>query len=807
MTRQTVDFGIDLGTTNSAIACMEKRGPRIVRNRYQSDLTPSAVAITSENEILVGQDAIRSPRLNPALKFKRLMGTNQRISMGNGVEMSPIDLSAEVLKELKASVRRRYDEDLVDVVITVPAMFQQPQCEATYEAARRAGLNAVALLQEPIAAATAYLSEKVEEGYYLVYDLGGGTFDVSLIHVHSGEMHVIGYGGDNFLGGSDFDLRIAQWLINQLQSQYGPLPHLQEPAMRWRLMRECEDAKIRLTDERETFIDLSELNLPIKKIPINRDIFSDLIEDLITKTINHTNNRIQEANLKKEDISGILLVGGPTQTPYIRERIREELQIPIYLEDPMTIVALGAAIYAGTILKPNKDRAAFVSRKTVSIELYYEPVCPDVTVPISGRVSNLESFEGEVRFVRSSKDWETGWIKLKNRSFVTNLKLNADEMITTFNIELRDTLGNLVSVNPSLVSIRFGTAPAKPVTPYHYGVALDGGTMDVIIESGSPLPAYGYPKTYRTNKTIHAGTEEEFVIYFLEGHSKVAEDNLKVGELRLKGIDFPHSLRQDEKVEIRMRMDESRRLSAKVYIPVFDREFDVTLRSVISGVSIAELERQILRTLKMVDEVDEFIQDDSERQILVQTSNELERLKSELIDLEFSNLEQPQTKSVEEFLQRLLRARQNFRPIYDRYRIEVEQSGLREMIEKTMELCEKFDDKTGIMKLQNLQKEADKCRRLNDLKGMNIIKEQVAAIFHKHAQKTNEFWLALLQWLENKEHSALNQSAYKQALSKLAASINRGDIEEIREAARLAISLLPEEERTSSPYENTIIKL
>jgi molecular chaperone DnaK len=181
MERQTVDFGIDLGTTNSAIACAGRRRIEIVKNRLQSELTPSAVSRTARGQLLVGQDALDKYDAAPATRFKRLMGTANRVSLGDGSEMSPEELSAEVLKELRSATRLRYDLDLTHVVITVPAMFQQPQCEATHRAAELAGLAAVTLLQEPIAAATAYLNESAEPGDYLVYDLGGGTFDVSLV--------------------------------------------------------------------------------------------------------------------------------------------------------------------------------------------------------------------------------------------------------------------------------------------------------------------------------------------------------------------------------------------------------------------------------------------------------------------------------------------------------------------------------------------------------------------------------------------------------------------------------------------------
>ncbi|MEM4408356.1 MAG: Hsp70 family protein, partial [Candidatus Caldarchaeum sp.] len=414
MARQTVDYGIDLGTTNSAIARMEKKGPKIVKSRYQSDTVPSAVAVGPHGEVLVGEDALKDARLMPARQFKRLMGTNRKIRMADGSEWDPVSLSAEVLKELKASVKRRYDEDLTHVVITVPAMFQQPQCEATYQAARKAGLEAVALLQEPIAAAIAYLNDEPAEGYYLVYDLGGGTFDVSIVKVHSGEMHVVAHGGDNFLGGADFDKRILEWVIQQIEIGYGHYPQLNSPTGRWVLMKECELAKIRLTDEERTSIDLSYFDLPIAKIDISRQILNDLVEDLVEKTIFHAKMRLDESRLSPNDINAVLLVGGPTQMPYIRQQIREQLGIETRLEDPMTIVALGAAIHASTILMPSRPRQHRKDETSVSLDIHYEPVSPDLECTVSGRVVSPAGFAGEIRFSRSTGDWDTGWVRLQN---------------------------------------------------------------------------------------------------------------------------------------------------------------------------------------------------------------------------------------------------------------------------------------------------------------------------------------------------------------------------------------------------------
>lgn len=796
MARQTVDYGIDLGTTNSAIARMEKRGPRIIKGRYQSDTIPSAVAVGLQGEILVGEDALKDPRLVPATQFKRLMGTQQMIKMADGSKWSPTALSAEVLKELKASVRRRYDEDLSQVVITVPAMFQQPQCEATYQAAKQAGLEAVSLLQEPIAAATAYLSDNPDNGYYLVYDLGGGTFDVSLIQVESSEMRVVAHGGDNFLGGADFDKRIYEWLLQQLESGYGRYPQLDTPVSRWILLRECERAKMRLTDEEKTNIDLSFFDLPIAKIEITRSIFVDLIEDLVEKTVFHTKMRIDEARLSSSDVHAILLVGGPTQIPYIRERLRSDLGIETRLEDPMTIVALGAAVHASTILKPTSAKPVKSLHNKVILELHYNPVSPDSVATLSGTVVYPEQFEGQIRIERENRDWDTGWLPLSKGAFLTDLSL-ASQPTTTFNISIRDSQGNILDVEPNSVTLRWGTAPARPVAPYHYGVALDDGTMDIIIEEGTPLPAYGRPKEYRTNRSITAGSDEEFVVYFLEGHSRIARDNVKVGELRMSGRQFKRTLKQGERVEVRMRMDESRRLSARVYIPTFDVEFPIALEAAIQQFSPDMLDNEIQEAQQLIGEIGEFLNED-EQDVVIQASAELERLEREI----------RQGESViasEEAYQKLARIKQTLRPIHSQHKIDVTYKEIALLIQHSEELCQRFNDQMGLAVLQDLKKELDKCRRLNLLKDMDAIRDRAIEIGREHAMKTPEFWVGLVVWLANQLPRATNRAMYLQALNKARQSLESGDLEAVRLAAVEAFQYLPDT-GAENPYADAILR-
>ena len=210
MARNTIDFGIDLGTTNSEIAVVDKGQVHVIRNGFRDEITPSAVRIDRKGSIIVGKLAFNQrvdDKENTHTQFKRLMGSQQILDFPNsGRHMKPEELSAEVLKSLRQDVLREIGEEMTASVITIPALFEIPQCDATRRAAESAGITCSPLLQEPIAAALAYgFQAESLDGFLLVYDLGGGTFDASLIRTVEGRLRVIDHAGDNFLGGKDFD--------------------------------------------------------------------------------------------------------------------------------------------------------------------------------------------------------------------------------------------------------------------------------------------------------------------------------------------------------------------------------------------------------------------------------------------------------------------------------------------------------------------------------------------------------------------------------------------------------------------------
>lgn len=785
MQSQTVDYGIDLGTTNSAVARATQSGVGIIKNRFQGDTTPSAVSRRKSGQTLVGQDALAKPDLSPATRFKRLMGTGNRTVLADGSELLPEELSAEVLKELKASAQLRYDEQPTHAVITVPAMFQQPQCEATHRAAQLAGLTAVSLLQEPIAAATAFLNEDATEGYYLVYDLGGGTFDVSVVRVRDNEMSVVAHGGDNYLGGSDFDLRMAEWVTQKLERQHGTLPELREAVPRHLLLQACERAKIDLSTCTDTIIDLGDLDIPTAQLPITQADLEDLVGERVTRTIQLTKERLLQAELRPQDVRSLLLVGGPTMTPFIRRRLKEEVGVAFSLQDPMTIVARGAAIAASSILIPKRASTPISRGRSIVLELYYDPVSPEVECTLSGKVTAPMEFSGEIRISRTGGDWDTGWLPLRSSAFLCSLHLGVSGS-AEFQLSVRDLQGVIQEVSPANITIRKGLTAAAPVTPYNYGVALAGGKFHVIVPCNQPLPAVGTYTDFRTVRAVPAGSTVELPVYFLEGNSPVAADNSQVGELLVRGQDLPRTLREGEKVEIRIRIDESRRVTARVSIPILDLDYAVEIASLIANPPMDDLKASLAETANSVSSISDVVEPEDEVH-LQKTRRDLEQIEA---DMEMAV--QGEIGAAERTHQKLMPLRAELRKLENKYGLQASWREAIAEIERAKAISENFQDRMGVASSQDLRQEADRCLRLKDERGLKAVQERAEAIFWQHYLHTRECWIGYIEWLRGERRFAREAISFDEFLKRAEDCLLRDDYEGVRLNGRQAASYLPE---------------
>jgi len=379
-------IGIDLGTTNSCVAIMEGGEPKVLTNAEGSRTTPSVVAITAEGERLVGQIAKRQAITNPEntiFSVKRLIGrrfdspevkdattklpykivradNNDAHVEIRGKAYSPQEISAMVLQKMKATAEDYLGEKVTDAVVTVPAYFDDSERQATKDAGKIAGLNVLRIINEPTAAALAYGLDRKKDEHIAVFDLGGGTFDVSILEIGDGVFEVKSTNGNTYLGGDDFDLRVMDWLVGEFKKQEGIDLKNDKMALQ-RLKEAAEKAKIELSSSQETdvnlpFITADQTGPKHMQMKLTRAKLEQLVDDLVEKTVGPCEKALSDAGLTRDKIDEVVLVGGMTRMPAVVKRVKEFFgKEPHKGVNPDEVVAIGAAIQGGVLKGEVKD--------------------------------------------------------------------------------------------------------------------------------------------------------------------------------------------------------------------------------------------------------------------------------------------------------------------------------------------------------------------------------------------------------------------------------------------------------------------
>lgn len=621
-----INFGIDLGTTNSAIAKFIKGEITIFSNPqdYGRNTLPSVVSFRKD-KIIVGNKAKEFLERDPKSVFgvfKRKMGTAESFKITSINESkTPIDLSAQVLKELKTFVNTGDDVDAA--VITIPASFDTIQSNATKEAGIVAGFKQVVLLQEPIAASLAYANLKKEremsDGRWLVYDLGGGTFDVALILIKDGEMKVLDHEGDNFLGGADFDQMIVEEIVipkicddynfknlkNDMQSASGKFN-----SKYYMLLRRAEEAKISLSSKTsaEIIVDGFEDEVGNKvdmEIIITRSEFSALIKANIDRTIEMVRKILTRNTLKPVDVLFNLMVGGSTYIPYVRSRVEEVLQIPVNCEiDPTTAVAVGAAYYAAT--KPVQlDQPGGKQKTAISIRTSYNKTSKEKDELFSARVTGIITGLS-YRITRQDGGFDSGSKKLTER-ISEELPL-VDGAFNFFNFVVYDAQNNVVDTDAEPIGINSGFGIQGQPIPEDICLEVDdydnpGETrLELVFQKNTILPIKK-TQTYPLNKTIIKGSDDDVIrINVLEGsHLALPEANKVIGFMFISGRAIKRDVAKGSDIEITISMSESRDLSIAVYLNMADQEFKNTFNPKERNISIVELKEQVENVADRLD--------------------------------------------------------------------------------------------------------------------------------------------------------------------------------------------------------------
>lgn len=611
--RKAAYLGIDLGTTNSTAALFDGEQVTIVRNAQGGLLTPSVVRVDSRGKVTVGDKARRcleSDPANTAAEFKRLMGTARQLTFpASGGSKRPEELAAEVLRTLRKDVEDQCGFLPERVVISVPALFEIPQCAATAAAGRLAGFTQVELIQEPIASAIACgWKQDRESGKWLVYDLGGGTLDVSLLETREGFLRVVGHDGDNFLGGKDFDWVIVDWILEILEREHGVGISRSDPANQQglrRLKAAAEEAKIALSRGRETEVPLEGVPLGSEggldaEIHLTREELERRCGPLIERSVDVCRRLLEAHSCRPEDLERIVLVGGPTVMPGLRERLQQALG-PRIAEghDPMTVVAEGAALYALTSGLEAHPVAADPASPGYSLWLQHPTMSSDLTPHVLGRLR--EPPEGQppgvrpasVRFLRGDGRWQGPEVPLDEEgAFIASVQLLAHQS-NEFRIEGRDERGQPVDLMPASLTIVHGLTVNEPPLSRTIGVALANDTVRVYFERGTPLPAQRQFVHRTVEGLSRGGSGRAIRIPIVQGEYESAHLCRLIGALVIPSEGLRGNLPLGSPVELTLELNRSGVLSARAVLPDLSQEFRDVAHLLVPDADLPSLESSL----------------------------------------------------------------------------------------------------------------------------------------------------------------------------------------------------------------------
>lgn len=593
-----INRGIDLGTTNSAIAVMENGIPVIKKNSLQKDTTPSVVSITRKGIIHTGDTAAnelanqvlratktwdgRSVATDVFKEFKRTMGSLEQYHSKNLKRIfTSQQLSAEIIKTLAANAGVN---DGGSIVISVPAKFDATQKTATIEAARLAGFQYVELLQEPIAAAIAFgVSTSQKDGFWLVFDFGGGTFDAALLRVDGGVQQVVDTEGDSFLGGKDIDYALVDRILLPYVENNFEISKIKASKRKSSMLREAlkmyaETAKIDLSTApcAEVLSDLGELGCDDNgeeielDLTISREMAYPIMEPFFKKSVAICQQILERNHLDGSQLSKLILVGGPTYSPYLRQMLQDEVSPNVDSSvDPMTAVAKGTSIYASTRDIP-RELITVSDADAVEIELHYDTMSVDTTAYLAVKLKKREMMtEGmSVEVMRNDGAWRSGHIPYVDGGVVVELVLT-EHTANNFTVCFQNGLGLNVKVAPDNLTILQGIQVSSAPLPYNIGFGVwntDSERQTYVpfigLEKSKPLPAIGVAHGRKTTMKLVAGDKGTILkIPVYQATSYMANSPAYlyeyIADVMVTGEDVMHDIPAGTEVDVLVAVDSS----------------------------------------------------------------------------------------------------------------------------------------------------------------------------------------------------------------------------------------------------------
>lgn len=643
------DCGIDLGTTNSCLAIPDdNHGFEIIENQAdRMQVTPSAVLINGKGRMLIGQRAYNSQKVEDlAIQFKRSMGTNKNVRfVSAGIQKSPEELSSEILKALRNDAENRLNRPIENVVITVPAAFKTLQSEATNKAGQLSGFKNIILLQEPIAAAVAYGAKPdSKDKHWMVFDYGGGTLDVAIISTTDNRLTVENSEGDNYFGGSDIDRLIYKNIVLKklIDEGYAVDNLLDESTSRGKslvrkIQLDCENCKIELSNRTTAIFELFDIDddndEPIEfECEITREELESLISETVERSIGIAKKALEGANIQASQLDKILLVGGSTFIPLVRQRLTQEFNVELDSSlNPMTVVAAGAAIYASTSVIDVEEDVELTDENHAILNLTYDPISSEDKVNVIGKVANITDVNiSKIRVDCATSDdfsgavWTSGWVDLLDEDtgiFDIDVVLQSGKL-NHFKVFACDEKGTDITIENPLFSIKHNENVLKTSAPpatMSIGVQIQDSKTgnDILyhlIKKNTPLPASA-EQTFKLSRDINPSMADCITIKIWEGENVVnPEANHSAGEITVQSSAMDRVIPKGTEIDLTIIEDEDRKIHVSGYIPDFEYEIpEHTLRAE-AKVDLAEC----------MDKVDDRIK---------QSEVSLQRLKDQGVDV------------------------------------------------------------------------------------------------------------------------------------------------------------------------------